>query len=315
MSVYNEPVNWLSKSIDSILKQSYHDFEFIIINDNPSQEEIKSFLTSISEIDKRIIIIENPKNIGLAASLNKGIEIARGNYIARMDADDISLPTRFMKQINFLEKNPNIGICGSFVRTINEKDIRKKKLTLQQSNIDLKNAILFFCPFVHPSVMIRRELLIENKYDTNCRVAQDWDLWKTLSTKTDFANIPEVLLLYRIHSNQAPKKAGKAKALESRRYFASKDVKALQLPTNIASLYVSNSCHVRLPEKDLDTLYHYLTHIEKLNNSYKYIISKYIRKKIKFSFFRSIWNPLSKENPIMYFKACATELFRATIKF
>ena len=101
MSIYSEEEEWIRESIDSILNQTFSDFEFIIINDNPNRDKNNSLLTEYTRIDNRIIIITNEENIGLTKSLNKGLEIARGKYIARMDADDISLPTRFEKQVDF----------------------------------------------------------------------------------------------------------------------------------------------------------------------------------------------------------------------
>ena len=105
MSVYNEPLDWVQESIDSILQQTFGNFEFIIINDNPNNKELFDFLITNKIKDNRIIIINNDENIGLTKSLNKGLERAKGEYIARMDADDISLPERLEKQINFLNTN------------------------------------------------------------------------------------------------------------------------------------------------------------------------------------------------------------------
>lgn len=115
MSVYKEPVEWLHESIDSILNQTFTDFEFIIICDNPSYDEGIALLYAYKEKDHRIVLIENEKNLGLTKSLNKGITVAKGDFIARMDADDISLPERFEKQMSLLEKHPEIGVCGSII--------------------------------------------------------------------------------------------------------------------------------------------------------------------------------------------------------
>ena len=124
MSVFSEPRNWLKKAINSILDQTFSDFEFIIINDNPIRKENYLFLKEIQQKDSRIIIIENKENIGLTKSLNKGLSVARGTYIARMDADDISFPTRLEKQYLFMEANSGVIACGAWARTIGkEKNI------------------------------------------------------------------------------------------------------------------------------------------------------------------------------------------------
>ena len=102
MSVYNEPTEWITQSIDSILNQTFRDFEFIIINDNPEREENESLLNSYSQKDKRIVVIKNEQNLGLTKSLNIGINEAKGDYIVRMDADDYSFPERFEKQVQFM---------------------------------------------------------------------------------------------------------------------------------------------------------------------------------------------------------------------
>ena len=111
MSVYNEPIDWMRQAIESILNQTYKDFEFIIVNDNPEREENQFVLNEYRNKDSRIIILCNEHNIGLTKSLNKGLTVANGEYIARMDADDIALPKRFEKQALYLAKNKNVFLC------------------------------------------------------------------------------------------------------------------------------------------------------------------------------------------------------------
>ena len=113
MSIYKEPIDWMILSIDSIIEQTYKDFEFIIINDNPERLDNTKLLEKYLKKDSRIKIVNNSENIGLTKSLNKGLAVSTGEYIARMDADDISLPTRFEKQIAFLESNPNVIVLGT----------------------------------------------------------------------------------------------------------------------------------------------------------------------------------------------------------
>ena len=198
MSVYKEPVEWLHESIDSILNQTFTDFEFIIICDNPSYDEGKVLLHSYKEKDNRIVIIENEQNIGLTKSLNKGLAIAKGEYIARMDADDISLPERFEKQVAYLDNHPKIGVCGSAISFFGSKT-GEKTYPLSMDNIWL---FLESC-FAHPTVMIRHGVLAGLTYNEECVVSQDYNLWVDLfSQGILFGNLQEPLLNYRYSSQQ-----------------------------------------------------------------------------------------------------------------
>lgn len=201
MSTYSEPKNWLSLSINSILRQSYENFEFIIINDNPERIELRDILNEYAVNDSRIIIHENLENQGLTKSLNIGLGLAKGQYIARMDADDISLPDRFSEQIRFMEMHPEVGICGTWVKYFDES-AKKCKRPLEDRT--LKDDFINYNPFVHPTVMIRKSVLSDHtiKYDEEWKFAQDKQLWLELMDFTEFANIPKVLYLYRISKRQ-----------------------------------------------------------------------------------------------------------------
>jgi len=195
MPVYNGE-RFLQQAIDSILSQTFADFEFIIINDG-STDSTKQILEKTN--DKRIIIIDNENNFGMVKSLNRGIQKARGKYIARMDADDISLPDRFQMQFDFLEKNKNVGVCGTFMKVM-DKDGKVQYSDWPYSFNSKENYIhfLFNCPLAHPSIMGKRELFLENPYEFSFPV-EDYELWERLSHKTVLVNIEKVLLLYRVH--------------------------------------------------------------------------------------------------------------------
>lgn len=198
MSVYKEPLSWIQETIDSILLQTFSDFEFIIINDNPNDDKLQYFLQENKDKDGRIIIVKNEKNIGLTKSLNKGIALARGKYIARMDADDIAYPIRFEKQFSFLETHNDIGVLGSSV------DFFGTRNGFQLAIFHHNNMYLFLesC-FAHPTVMIRRELFKQFSYDESIRFAQDYDLWERMySSGIRFANIETPLLKYRFSNIQ-----------------------------------------------------------------------------------------------------------------
>lgn len=198
MSIYKEPVEWMRQSIDSILNQTFTDFEFVIVNDNPIRSENRDILDEYSKKDFRIIVLSNDENIGLTKSLNKGLRISKGKYIARMDADDISMPERFQKQIDFLDANSNVGVLGTAVNYFG----KKKGIFLypeHQSDVFL---FLNSC-FAHPSIMGRSEIIKKFSYDESFVVAQDYDLWERMyANEVVFANLSEPLLKYRVSGVQ-----------------------------------------------------------------------------------------------------------------
>lgn len=198
MSVYNSE-RYLSESIESILNQSFTNFEFIIINDgstDSSLEIIKSYK------DPRICLICNKKNIGLAKSLNIGIKSSCGKYIARMDADDVSFSSRLEKQLDFMEIHLDVGVCGSWSVTFLENKRTLKKVPTQHKQICTmllsKNSI------AHPSVIMRKSIFDNYfiAYDESFSRTQDYKLWADMAKVTKLANIPEVLILRRIHDEQ-----------------------------------------------------------------------------------------------------------------
>lgn len=192
MSVYNTNDKWLRDSIESILNQTFSDFEFIIINDGSSNKAEEVIL---SYKDKRIKYIKQ-ENQGLAKSLNNGLKIAQGEYIARMDADDISLPERFEKQIAFLEKHPDISLVGSSYEMFPDE-----KLVLHPETVRYIDLIKG-CYIAHPTVMFRREDFEKHnlKYNETFKAAQDYDLWSRAIRYIKMANLQEVLLKYRWHN-------------------------------------------------------------------------------------------------------------------
>jgi glycosyltransferase involved in cell wall biosynthesis len=195
MSVYNG-ASYLRESVDSILKQIFTDFEFIIIDDGSTDQTAK-ILDGYT--DSRIVRIKNEKKIGLAASLNKGIALACGEYIARMDADDISLPERLEKQIHFMQNHPEVDICGSWVQLIGKQTgiIWEYPCTYDE----IYATMLFSCAIAHPSVIIRACTIRQHEllYDTHADYTEDYDLWSRALPLVRFANLPEALLQYRLH--------------------------------------------------------------------------------------------------------------------
>lgn len=194
MSVYNSE-KYLKEAIDSILNQTYTNFEFIIINDGSTDSSL-DIIQKYMKKDGRIVLISR-ENKGLPYSLNEGIGKAKGKYIARMDADDISLPTRFEEQVKFMESNEEVGVCGTYVEFFGLRNNKTWKTPITDE--ECKITLMIGSCFAHPSVFIRKIILTNNKlcYDNDMYTAQDYALWSALATHTSFANIPKTLLKYR----------------------------------------------------------------------------------------------------------------------
>lgn len=201
MPVFNAE-NYLTDCMKSILNQTYDNFEFIIIDDN-STDNSTNIITSFN--DPRIKLKRKNKRSGYVDSLNYGVSIAKGSYIARMDADDISISTRFEKQVSFLKSHAEVCAIATKISMINENNIgiglwKNDSLTTSDSDI-IKYLPGGNC-LAHPSMMIRKEIFRNYKYDIDQYGSEDWDLWLTLiSDGYKISKLNEVLLLYRKNSN------------------------------------------------------------------------------------------------------------------
>ncbi len=194
MPVYNCE-KYIFESVKSVLNQTFTDFELIIIDDC-STDATLSIIKSIN--DSSIILIEKPKNSGYTDSLNHGISIAKGTYIARMDGDDICMPERFEKQVAFLNANREVILCGTAIQIIGSDKVLKHPLKHEEILVKL----CFGTSFCHPSIMVRKEILLENNYNKNFEPAEDYELWTRLAFLGKLANLDTVLLQYREHPNQ-----------------------------------------------------------------------------------------------------------------
>lgn len=197
MPVYNGE-RYLREAIDSVLCQTFRNFEFLIINDGSTDGTV-GIVNSFT--DPRIRLVHNETNLGRCATPNKGLDMAQGEYIARMDCDDISLPTRLEKQVDFLNANPDVGLCGTWIRLfMGAENIIEYPLTHDA----IKCQLLLGCQLAHSSVMLRKNVFTDHQlyYDVNCKLAEDYDLWTRSSYVTHLANIPEILVKYRWHTEQ-----------------------------------------------------------------------------------------------------------------
>lgn len=208
MPVYNAE-KYLKEAIDSILNQTFKDFEFLIINDGSIDKSV-DIIESYN--DFRIKLIHNDQNRGIIHTLNKGLELAQGKYIARMDADDISLPNRLDKQVDFMEQNKEIGIAGTYIRVFNGKFSYKGQKLFTKSK-KIKEGLMFRNLLMHPSIVMRKSMLEEYslKYNKRHKHLEDYGLWVEASNHMKLANIPKHLLKYRNNPNSITKLADKKK--------------------------------------------------------------------------------------------------------
>ncbi len=198
MPVYNGE-QYLKEAIDSILNQTFTDFEFIIINDG-STDRTEDIILSYA--DERIRYVKNGVNLQIVKSLNKGIELAKGQYIARMDADDISLQIRLEEQVRFMQDHPEIDVCGAWVHTFGD---REETWEYPLSHDGIKALLLLNSAFAHPSIMAKRSMFSDFSFSDKYLGAEDYFLWINSIDHKLFSNIPKVLYRYRLHNKQTEK--------------------------------------------------------------------------------------------------------------
>ncbi|MCS6968605.1 MAG: glycosyltransferase [Bernardetiaceae bacterium] len=197
MSAYNAE-KYISQAIESILHQTFKDFELLIIND-ASTDKTRAIAEHYAQQDKRIKLFDNPKNLGLTRTLNKAIDLTGGQYIARMDADDIAMPERLAKQVQLLDANPNIGFCGTWIEFIDSDGMPLgETLSMSLTSEEIYARLFFHNCFIHSSIMMRRSCALE-KYNENFVICQDYEFWSRLSENFVCYLIPEFLVQYRIY--------------------------------------------------------------------------------------------------------------------
>jgi glycosyltransferase involved in cell wall biosynthesis len=203
MPVYNGQ-RYLAEAIESILVQTFTDFEFLVINDG-STDSSREIICSFD--DPRIRLVDNPNNMGLSKSLNRGLDFARGEYIARQDCDDVSLPERIERQVAYLNAQPEIALLGSYGESIDQYGNRLRLLCPQANSSLLKWQLLFYNNFIHSSVMFNTEKIRQlGGYNTKIGHAQDYYLWTRIMFNYDIAQVPEVLVYYRSHTKNISSK-------------------------------------------------------------------------------------------------------------
>ena len=195
MPVYNGE-RYLREAMESVLGQTFSDFEFLIVDDG-STDSTAGIIRSFN--DGRIRLLQNPERLKLSGALNRGLDEARGEYVARMDADDISLPQRLEVQTAFMDRHKGMGLCGSWVKMFGSGRETRYKAPVGYESVRAK--ALFDNPFVHPSVMIRKNLFARHRlrFDGHYYPTEDFELWARAVQLFPCDNIDAVLLRYRIH--------------------------------------------------------------------------------------------------------------------
>lgn len=205
MPVYNA-APFLRAAVDSILGQTFGDFELLAIDDG-STDASHAILESYR--DPRVRLVTNERNLGIVATLNRGLELANGQYVARMDADDLSRPDRLARQVAYLEAHPEVGVCGGWCRQFGT--VRAATIRYPERHEAIMANLLFGNALAHPTVMMRRMILAQQGFHyENFRHAEDYELWLRLSRVTQLHNLQVVLLDYRVsgssltHVNRGP---------------------------------------------------------------------------------------------------------------
>lgn len=224
MSVYNKenPI-FFDIALKSIWDdQTVKPSEIILVQDGCVSRELKDVIINWQEkLGKALKLIKNKNNIGLTKSLNKGIMECKGDFIARMDSDDISIPNRFELQIDYFRKNPKIDVLGGSMNEFNEKTTSINIRTYPKSNDKVLKKISISSPICHPSVMFRRRVFDQgNRYDERYKTSQDIDFWfKLLKKGYSFSNLEEVIINFRIKNNFAQRRSLNKAVDEFKIYF------------------------------------------------------------------------------------------------
>ena len=309
MTVYNAE-RYVRDAIDSILNQSHKDFCFLIINDGSSDDSLK-IINSFD--DKRITVLNNEKNYGLVASLNKGIAAINSEYIVRMDADDISLPYRLETQLKFMEQNPDIGVSSAGLELF---DLQKSSPPVVRGSDTIKALLLFNSSINHAVAIIRTAVLKSNKilYRSIFPHMEDYDLWYRLKDVTKFENINEVLYKYRIHGENVTV-TNRTSAFERKKMFYRETLKDLGIIPEEEELNLhlglSESTPLRPDKVNLLKYRNWLdkiAHFNKQSNLYsQYALENVLLKKWEQLFY--YLPPYGEEIVQEYFRISGKKLF------
>ena len=249
MSVYNGE-DYLAEAIDSVLAQSFTDFELIIINDC-STDKTADILSHYASLDARVKVHTNEVNLRLPSSLNKAISLAEGKYIARMDADDICLPDRFEKQYAFMEAHPDTALSSCRFMTLKNGVISSGGCGGKTDNESIKALLLVTNPILHPGIIAKADVIRELGYDKSFTCTEDMELWsRFVMAKCKIEILPEYLMIYRLHDKQITtttreRQRGEVIAIQKRYYAELLDGMSEELEDfYINGIYFCDQAHV-----------------------------------------------------------------------
>lgn len=304
MSIYKEPEEWMRQSIDSILNQTLSDFEFIIVNDNPDGNAQKSILAEYKEKDSRIIIIKNPRNLGLTKSLNVAIQVSKGRYIVRMDADDISMPNRLQVQYDFMESHKEVDMCGCWAKLFGDiPKIANRNNCHPIEYAEIRLYALFYNPMVHPSIMMRKCRFNFKIYNECFEKAQDYVLvGEALLANKVLVNIPQFLIKYR-----ETKKLNEKKYREQQKFssdFIRRELIYKEFPEFVDEKIFLHNAISSIAECDIPHAEQYLIEIKhKLLKKYS-SLTGFINQLIQF-----VWSNICLRNKIAYVEFRNSKLY------
>lgn len=208
MATFNDDPALLHAALESIVNQTYPHWELVVVDDSTFEPTLRVLADFANRFQERIRLRHNEKRLGFVQSLNLGLADAKGDYVARMDGDDISLPVRFATQVAYLDENLSVGIVGSDILIIDGVGTAQSSRVYPHTGIQVRSRAFFRNPIAHPTVMIRREVLRRiGFYDQGFRRAEDYELWlRAIRAGIEINNINTVLLHYRIVGTYAAKR-------------------------------------------------------------------------------------------------------------
>ncbi len=325
MPVFNGE-KFLHEAIDSLLQQTYNNWELLAVNDGSTDRSREIIL---QYTDSRIKLIENEKNIGIIGTKNRAIDLARGKYIATLDADDIALPTRIEKQVAYLEANPNCGLCATLHQEIDEKGNKGLVSIFPTEPADVKSYLLIANCICHSSTMLRADLYKANKYDDDYYVAEDFELWDRISRTHKVVNLPEILTYYRVHGGNISI-TKKERMFETVKELCKRILSNIELPYSPEELEIhsdlisytnelnADRTSFRRMEQWILKFYGHIRSIKDYNAEiiYKILADRYIVSCVRNKRFgRMLLNPVRSISPALYTRLLLKKIMGRPIVF
>lgn len=275
MPVYNGE-KYLREAIDSILRQTFTDFELLIINDGSVDSSVKIVE---SYQDQRIRLIHNEKNLKIVASLNRGLDLARGEYIARLDCDDVAMPTRLEKQVLFLDNNPKVAMLGSWAEEIDSAGRVVSFISFPTDALILRWRLCFCNTFIHSSIMFRKAAIAGlGGYSEEFPYAEDYDLWAKTGCNQELANFPEALVRWRNWAENCSSARGREQERQAA-LISKRNIKRIWPEARAGQLRVLRALYQRNPAASKEEIEELITAVDTFQEKYsrKFDLGKEIK--------------------------------------